>query len=224
MKKFTSISLTLAIIMSLTFSCTAIQNANSTQKGAGIGVAGGALVGGLIGGGIGGALIGAAVGGVAGGLIGNSMDNQADKIEDVVPGAEVKRVGEGIHVVFDDKSGVSFALNSSDLTSAAKDNLNAIAEVFTEFPDTDLMIEGYTDSTGDNAYNLSLSKKRAKSVESYLKSQGVGNSRFASVEGYGEANPRFSNDTKDGQAKNRRVEIGIVANDKMIQDAKAQAK
>ncbi len=223
MKKLTSISLALAVLISFTVSCTAIQNANSTQKGAGIGVAGGALVGGLIGGGIGGALIGAAVGGVAGGLIGNSMDKQADKIEEAVPGAEVKRVGEGIHVVFDDKSGVNFALNSADLTADAKDNLNAIAEVFTEFPDTELMIEGYTDSTGDDAYNLSLSKKRAKSVESYLKSHGVGNSRFASVEGYGEANPRFSNDTKDGQIKNRRVEIGIAANDKMIQDAKAQA-
>ncbi len=223
MKKLTSISLALAVLISFTVSCTAIQNANKTQKGAGIGVAGGALVGGLIGGGIGGALIGAAVGGVAGGLIGNSMDNQADKIEEAVPGAEVKRVGEGIHVVFDDKSGVNFAINSADLTADAKDNLNAIAEVFTEFPDTELMIEGYTDSTGDDAYNLSLSKKRAKSVESYLKSHGVGNSRFASVEGYGEANPRFSNDTKDGQIKNRRVEIGIAANDKMIQDAKAQA-
>ena len=223
MKKLTSISLALAVLISFTVSCTAIQNANKTQKGAGIGVAGGALVGGLIGGGIGGALIGAAVGGVAGGLIGNSMNNQADKIEEAVPGAEVKRVGEGIHVVFDDKSGVNFAINSADLTADAKDNLNAIAEVFTEFPDTELMIEGYTDSTGDDAYNLSLSKKRAKSVESYLKSHGVGNSRFASVEGYGEANPRFSNDTKDGQIKNRRVEIGIAANDKMIQDAKAQA-
>ncbi len=223
MKKVTSISLALAVLFSFTVSCTAIQNANSTQKGAGIGAGAGALVGGLIGGGIGGALIGAAVGGVAGGLIGNHMDKQADMIVEAVPGAEVKRVGEGIHVVFDDKSGVNFAINSAALTADAKDNLNAIAEVFTEFPDTDLMIEGYTDSTGDDALNLSLSKKRANSVESYLKSQGVGNRRFASVEGYGEANPRFSNDTKEGQVKNRRVEIGIAANDKMIQDAKAQA-
>ena len=223
MKKVTSISLALAVLLSFTLSCTAIQNANKTQKGAGIGVAGGALVGGLIGGNIGGALIGAAIGGAAGGLIGNHMDKQADKIEEAVPGAEVKRVGEGIHVVFDDKSGVNFAINSADLTADAKDNLNAIAEVFTEFPDTELMIEGYTDSTGDDNYNLSLSKKRAQSVEKYLKSHGVGNSRFESVEGYGEANPRFDNATKEGQVKNRRVEIGIAANDKMIQDAKAQS-
>lgn len=223
MKKFTSISLALAVIMSLTFSCQALQNANNTQKGAGIGVAGGALVGGLIGGNIGGALIGAAIGGAAGGLIGNKMDKQADKIEEAVPGAEVKRVGEGIHVVFDDKSGVNFAINSANLTPEAKQNLDAVSDVFIEFPDTDLMIEGYTDSTGDEAYNLSLSKKRAQSVATYLKAKGIAANRFASIEGYGEASPRFDNSTKEGQVKNRRVEIGVAANEDMIKDAKAQA-
>jgi outer membrane protein OmpA-like peptidoglycan-associated protein len=223
MKKFTSITVAMALIMTLTFSCQAIQNANKTQKGAGLGVAGGALIGGLIGGDIGGALIGAAVGGAAGGLIGNHMDKQADKIEEAVPGAEVKRVGEGIQVVFDDKSGVNFALNSADLTATAKENLDAIAEVFIEFPDTDLMVQGFTDSTGDDAYNLKLSKRRAESVATYLKAHGVTSDRFASIEGFGEANPRFDNTTKEGQAKNRRVEIGIAANEDMIQDAKAQA-
>lgn len=223
MKKLTSISIAMALVMTLTFSCQALQNANSTQKGAGIGVLGGALIGGLIGGDIKGALIGAAVGGAAGGIIGNQMDKQADKIEEAVPGAEVKRVGEGIQVVFDDKSGVNFALNSAELTAEATKNLDAIAEVFTEFPDTRLMVEGYTDSTGDETYNLNLSKKRAQSVATYLKTQGVGVNRFASIEGYGEANPRYDNATKEGQAKNRRVEIGIAANEEMIQNAKAQA-
>ena len=72
-------------------------------------------------------------------------------------------------------------------------------------------------------YNLQLSDKRARAVKSYLKSQGVANARFASVKGLGEANPRFPNDSKENQAKNRRVEIGIAANEKAIQDAKAQA-
>lgn len=223
MKKITSITVSMALIFAIMTSCQAIQNANKTQKGAGLGVAGGALIGGLIGGDIGGALIGAAIGGAAGGIIGNQMDKQADKIEEAVPGAEVKRVGEGIQVVFDDKSGVNFALNSADLTPEAKGNLDAIAEVFTEFPDTDLMIEGYTDDTGDENYNLKLSERRAKSVESYLKSKGVAGPRFASVKGYGEANPRFPNTSKENQAKNRRVEIGIAANEDMIEDAKAQA-
>lgn len=222
MKNITSITISLALMLSLLTSCTAIQNANKTQKGAVAGAGGGALIGGLIGGSSG-ALIGAAIGGAAGGLIGNHMDKEAKAIQEAVPGAEVKRVGEGIQVIFDDKSGVNFAINSADLTDAAKTNLNAIADVFVEFPDSDLMIEGYTDDTGDEKSNLALSERRAKSVEGYLKSQGVANARFASVRGLGEANPRFPNDTKEGQIKNRRVEIGIAANEKAIQDAKAQA-
>jgi outer membrane protein OmpA-like peptidoglycan-associated protein len=222
MYKIKSIAISLALIFSL-FGCSSIQNANKTQKGAVVGAGGGAIIGGLIGGSSG-ALIGAAIGGGAGALIGNHMDKEAKAIEEAVPGAEVKRVGEGIQVIFDDKSGVNFALNSADLTDSAKSNLNAIAEIFVEFPDSDLFIEGYTDDTGDEKYNLQLSEKRAKAVENYLKSQGVANARFASVRGLGEANPRFPNDSKENQAKNRRVEIGIAANEKAIQDAKAQAK
>lgn len=222
MKKITSISLALAIIMSFTISCTALQNTNKTQRGAGIGVAAGAIVGGLIGGNIGGALIGAAIGGAAGGLIGNHMDKQANKISEAVPGAEVKRVGEGIHVIFDDKSGVNFNFDSAELTNTAKQNLDAVAEIFIEFPDTDLMIEGHTDSVGNDDYNMKLSKRRAQSVVNYLKTHGVTAGRF-SVESFGETRPRFSNDTKENQAKNRRVEIGVTANKQMIEDAKAQA-
>ena len=223
LKKIKLYGLSLAVILSLNMSCTAIQNSNKTQRGAGIGVAAGALVGGLIGGNIGGALIGAAIGGAAGGLIGNHMDKQADKIEAAVPGAEVKRIGEGIQIIFDDKSGVNFAFDSAELTADAKKNLNAVAEIFLEFPDTNLMIEGHTDSVGDDNYNLKLSKRRADSVVGYLKSKGVAGNRFQ-VEAFGETRPRFENETKEGQAKNRRVEIGVSANEQMIEDAKAQAE
>ena len=222
-KKLKIYGLSLVVILSLNLGCTAIQNSNKTQRGAGIGVAAGALVGGLIGGNIGGALIGAAIGGAAGGLIGNHMDKQADKIEEAVPGAEVKRVGEGIQIIFDDKSGVNFAFDSAELTADAKKNLNAVAEIFIEFPDTELMIEGHTDSVGDDNYNMKLSKRRADAVVAYIKSQGVAGNRFK-VEAFGETRPRFPNDTKDNQAKNRRVEIGVAANEQMIQDAKAQAE
>jgi outer membrane protein OmpA-like peptidoglycan-associated protein len=222
-KKIKLYGLSLAVIFSLNLSCTAIQNSNKTQRGAGIGVAAGALVGGLIGGNIGGALIGAAIGGAAGGIIGNHMDKQADKIEQAVPGAEVKRVGEGIHIIFDDKSGVNFAFDSAELTPDSKKNLDAVAEIFLEFPDTELMIEGHTDSVGDDNYNMKLSKRRADAVASYLKAKGVSSNRFK-VEAFGETRPRFENDTKEGQAKNRRVEIGVTANEQMIQDAKAQAQ
>ncbi|MEN8187232.1 MAG: OmpA family protein [Bacteroidota bacterium] len=221
MKKITSIFLAFAVVALFTVSCDTLQNTNKTQRGAGIGVAGGALIGGLIGGDIGGALIGAAIGGAAGGLIGNHMDKEADKISEAVPGAEVKRVGEGIQVVFDDKSGVTFALNSADLTAVAKQNLDAISEVFIEFPDTDLMIEGHTDDTGAEDYNMTLSKKRAQTVTNYFKAKGIASGRF-SVKGFGETAPRFPNDSEANRSKNRRVEIGVAANDKMIEDAKAQ--
>ena len=214
--------LIIALICSLTVSCAQLQNTNTTQRGAGIGAASGALIGGLLGGGVKGVLIGAAIGGAAGGLIGNHMDKQADKIEEAVPGAEVKRVGEGIQIIFDDKSGVNFAFNSADLTDTAKTNLDAVAEIFIEFPDTDLLIEGHTDSVGDATYNLNLSQRRAQSVADYLQTKGVAANRFT-VKALGETSPRFDNSTKEGQAKNRRVEIGVSANEEMIQDAKAQA-
>ncbi|WP_053977851.1 OmpA family protein [Mangrovimonas xylaniphaga] len=214
---------TLVIMLSaLMISCSAIQNSNKTQRGAAAGAAGGALVGGLIGGDLKGALIGAAIGGASGAIIGNVMDKQAKKIEQAVPGAEVERIGEGIHLSFDDRSGVNFTINKSDLTPEAKTNLDALSEVFIEFPDTNLLVEGHTDSSGDEAYNMSLSKKRAQSVVDYLVAKGVSRGRF-SVEGYGETKPRFDNSTEEGRIKNRRVEIGIVANQEMIDEAKAKA-
>ena len=220
MKKTISLVL-VGALLSFNIGCKAIQNANKSQKGAGLGVAGGALIGGLIGGNIKGALIGAAIWGVAGAVIGKQMDKQAQKIEEVLPGAEVERVGEGIHVIFDDKSGVNFGLNSAQLTTEAKINLDKIAEVFLEFPDTELMLEGHTDSSGDDAYNMKLSIDRANSVAKYLQSKGVTASRMSS-KGFGETAPRFDNATKEGQVKNRRVEIGVSANKEMIEDARAK--
>jgi len=223
MRKITSVLLAIALVLSFTVSCTAIQNSNKTQRGAGIGIAAGALVGGLIGGNIGGALIGAAIGGAAGGLIGNHMDKQADKISEAVPGAEVRRVGEGIQIIFDDKSGVNFGFDSSNLTHDAKKNLDAVAEIFNEFPDTKLMIEGHTDDVGNEDYNMKLSRRRADAVAHYIQSKGVATNRF-SIKAFGESAPRFKNDTDANKAKNRRVEIGVAANEKMIQDAKAQSR
>ncbi len=222
MKKTFNLILLISLSLSM-LGCGGVKNANKTQKGAGIGAIGGAIVGGLIGGNIKGALIGAAIGGAAGGIIGNVMDKQAKKIEEVVPGAEVNRVGEGIHIYFDEKSGVTFATNKASLTADAKSNLDAVAEVFIEFPDTDLMVQGHTDNTGEAAYNMELSKKRANAVVNYLKSKGVAANRF-SVEAFGEAQPRFENTSAEGRSKNRRVEIGVSANEEMINDAKAQTK
>ncbi len=213
----------LCLTLSLNMGCKSVQNANKTQKGAVVGVAGGALVGGLIGGNIKGALLGAVIGGAAGAIIGDQMDKQAQRIEEELPGAQVERVGEGIQVTFDENSGVNFAFNSAELTDEAKGNLDKIAEVFLEFPDTELMIEGHTDSTGNEDYNMKLSERRAKSVYDYLEADGIESNRM-SVTAFGETAPRYDNSTKEGQAKNRRVEIGISANEEMIEDAKAKSE
>ncbi|MCG2793303.1 MAG: OmpA family protein [Weeksellaceae bacterium] len=205
-------------------SCEAVQNANNTQKGAAIGTAGGAVLGGILGNNLGkggngalGAVLGGVVGGVAGGVIGNKMDKQAKEIKDVLPGAEVERVGEGIKVTLHENT-VNFDFNSSTLTSLAKTNLDKLVTVLNNNPDTNINIYGYTDSVGSDSYNLSLSAKRAAAVKSYFSSAGVSSSRLF-PQGMGEASPVASNDTDAGRAQNRRVEFAITANEKMIKDA-----
>ncbi|MEW7292047.1 OmpA family protein [Aquimarina sp. 2304DJ70-9] len=210
-------------------SCEAIQNANNTQKGAVIGTAAGAVLGGVIGNNVGkrnsalGAVIGGVVGGVAGGVIGKQMDKQAQKIESEIPGAEVTRVGEGIDVVFDENSGVYFETNKSNINAKSKTNLNKLAGIFKEYPDTNIIVEGHTDSTGDDSYNMSLSQKRANAVTEYLVSQGISRSRLTTY-AHGETLPKYDNGTPEGRAKNRRVELGIVANEKMKKEAQEQVK
>jgi len=112
----------MVITLALVLSCSTVKNANKTQKGAAIGAAGGAVIGGVLGNNIGngnntalGAILGAAIGGAAGGYIGNRMDRQAERIEEEIPGAEVKRVGEGINVTFNEDAGVYFDTNKSNV-------------------------------------------------------------------------------------------------------------
>jgi len=229
MKKISIV--TLALVMSIgTFftSCESLKNTNNTQKGAGIGAVSGALIGGILGNNLGkggntamGAVLGGVVGGVAGGVIGNKMDKQAREIDEAIPGAEVKRVGEGIQLVLNENA-VRFDTNKSTLTAAAKTNLDKLVSVFTEYPDTDITIFGYTDSTGPADYNLKLSKERAASVKDYLVSRGISSARF-NVTGLGIADPIATNDTAEGRTQNRRVEFAITANDKMREDAKTEA-
>lgn len=224
MKKIIVLSLSSLFVLSFLFtSCESVKNTNSTQKGVGIGAVAGALIGGIIGnntgiGTAGGALIGAAVGGGTGALIGNKMDKQAREIDQALPGADVERVGEGIRLVLKEDA-VRFDLNKSTLTSQAKANLDKLVPVFNSYADTNIEIFGYTDSTGKPEYNLTLSQKRAETVKMYLISKGLVASRFK-TSGYGIADPIATNDTKEGQSQNRRVEFAITANSKMIEDAK----
>jgi outer membrane protein OmpA-like peptidoglycan-associated protein len=224
MKKIVVLGISSLFVLSFLFtSCDSVKNANNTQKGAGIGAAAGALIGGIIGnntgiGTAGGALIGAAVGGGTGALIGNKMDKQAREIDQALPGADVERVGEGIRLVLKEDA-VRFDLNKSTLTSQAKANLDKLVPVFNSYADTNIEIFGYTDSTGKPEYNLTLSQKRAETVKMYLISKGLVASRFK-TSGYGIADPIATNETKEGQSQNRRVEFAITANSKMIEDAK----
>ena len=209
---------------SVLVSCDAIQNANNKQKGAVIGSAGAAAIGGVIGNNTGdgnsalGAIIGGVVGGAAGAYIGNRMDKQAKKIETEVPGAEVERVGEGINVTFDENSGVYFATEKYNINAKSEETLNKLANIFKEYPDTNILVEGHTDNTGSESYNLTLSKNRAQAVTNFLTDHGIAASRF-DTKWYGEAQPKYDNSTAEGRSKNRRVEIAIVANEDLKQEA-----
>lgn len=194
---------------------------SGTAKGGAIGAGTGAAAGGLIGKASGntvlGAILGAAVGGVAGAAIGRYMDKQSKKIEDDLgKEAKVERVGEGIHITFE--SGILFKVGSADLSAEAKENLTKLSTSLTEYPDTHVLIEGHTDSSGSEELNQKLSEKRAKSVSTYLEGKGITANRLK-TKGYGESQPVASNDTKEGKQKNRRVEVAIYANDKLKEKA-----
>lgn len=195
--------------------------ASNTTKGGAIGAGVGGAIGGVIGhqsnNTVVGAIIGAAVGGTAGALIGRHMDKQAEELRNDLKGAHVERVGEGILITFD--SGLLFELNSFGLQPATKTNLENLAKTLNKYDDTDILIEGHTDSTGDDAYNQTLSERRANSVEGYLTQQGVKASRIT-TKGYGEKQPLASNDTEAGRQSNRRVEVAIYANKEMKKLAK----
>jgi len=195
--------------------------ASNTTKGGAIGAGVGGAIGGVIGhqsdNTVVGAIIGAAVGGTAGALIGRHMDKQAEELKNDLKGAHVERVGEGILITFD--SGLLFELNSFGLQSATKTNLTNLAKTLNKYDDTDVLIEGHTDNTGEDAYNQTLSERRANSVEGYLAEQGVKASRIT-TKGYGEKQPLASNDTEAGRQSNRRVEVAIYANKEMKKLAK----
>jgi len=219
-----SIQKTLTSLAAVAIILAGCKSMNKTTKGAIIGTAGGGAVGAVIGKVAGntalGAVIGAAVGGATGAVIGHKMDKQAKEIETKVPGVKVDRVGEGINVEFSEK--ILFGFNQSTLNSTASSNLDKLALVLKEYPDTDIEIQGHTDSKGADDYNMTLSEKRASSVATYLKGKGVAASRIR-TKGYGETAPVASNDTEDGRAQNRRVNFLITANAKMKEDAKKEA-
>ena len=218
--KRTIVFLVIASMLVVLMGCAASTKTKGGLIGAGSGAAAGAVIGKAAGNTILGAIIGAAVGGAAGVYIGNYMDNQAKEIENDIAGAQVERVGEGIKITFD--SGLLFAVNQSTLSEKSKQELGELATILQKYNDTNILIEGHTDASGTDEYNLELSRKRAQSVSAHLATMGVSSVRF-SVMGYGEAQPISSNDTAEGRTQNRRVDLAIMANDKLKKAADKNA-
>lgn len=217
--------LLLLLLVAITFMFSNGCNTSKTAKGAVIGGAAGGVLGGVIGkkGGDGtkGAIIGGVVGGTAGALLGKYMDKQAKELEEEVPGAKVEKVvtvdpetgesvTESVTVTFD--GGVLFEFGKATLTTASRSELDRMAGVFGRYPDTDILIDGHTDSVGSESTNQTLSEKRAASVADYLAEHNISRSRMRTT-GYGKTRPIATNETDAGRAKNRRVELSIKANE-----------
>ncbi len=220
MRKLLVLSL-IVIFVAGTVGC----NMSRTKKGGATGAALGGLVGGVIGHQSGntaaGAIIGAAIGGAAGAYIGHYMDEQAEEIERDLEGATVERIGEGIKITFD--SGLLFDVDKASLKPASKTNLNNLAVILNKYADTEILLEGHTDATGSEEHNLGLSRARSQSVANFLAGNSVMETRFT-IMGYGEEQPLASNDTVDGRAQNRRVEVAIYANDKLKNTAEKKVE
>jgi outer membrane protein OmpA-like peptidoglycan-associated protein len=203
------------------FGCASMSG---RDKGVAIGAATGAVVGGIIGkqsdNTAVGAILGAVVGGAAGGVIGDYMDKQAEELEQDLEGAKIERVGEGIKVTF--QSGILFDVNKSDIRPDAQIELTKLAEILVKYEDTDILLEGHTDSSGADDYNQALSERRAAAVKAFLVTHGVKGVRMTTI-GYGESQPIADNETVEGKQANRRVEVAIMANEDLKKAAENQA-
>lgn len=192
---------------------TGEQKTSNTTKGAAIGAAAGAAIG-LITGDDSSerkkrALILGAAGGLAGGAVGNYMDKQEAKLREQLQGTGVSVTRNGDNIILNMPGNITFATNSADINASFYPVLNSVALVLKEFDKTVVDVAGHADSTGSDQLNLELSQRRAASVTSYLSNQGINAQRLIAV-GYGESRPIASNDTQEGRAQNRRVEITLV--------------
>ena len=202
----------LALGSLLLVGCASTGNPDTakTRSGAAIGAGIGAVIGLLSKGDkFENAAIGAAIGGLGGAAIGNYQDQQERKLRAQLAnsGVEVQRVGNNI--TLDMPGGVTFATNSADINANFYSVLDQVAATLGEFNQTVIEVAGHTDSTGARAYNMTLSERRAGSVVSYLLGRGIARERMIAV-GAGPDHPVDTNETAEGRAQNRRVEITIV--------------
>ena len=210
--------LVLALLLGVLASSCAGSGGSHTAEGAAIGTGTGAALGAALGYAIGGsghaAAMGAAAGAVAGGLtgvaIGANMDQQEAELRRSLASSEyasVRRERETIYITF--RSDVLFDSGSARLKQGAYSELDRVAKVLHDYPDTSIVVEGHTDSVGQPGFNQALSEDRAESVRNDLIEQGV-NPRRIETYGYGPTRPIASNRTESGRQLNRRVDITIV--------------
>ncbi len=203
------LALALAITGCTTNPYTGEEEASNKAKGAGIGAAAGALIGALAGGSRRSVLIGAGVGALTGLGVGAYMDKQEDKLRAQLQGTGVSVTRSGNNIILNMPGNITFAFGSSNINADFYQILNSVALVVNEFEKTYIDITGHTDSVGAAAFNQQLSEKRASSVARYLESQQVLPQRII-TSGMGLEAPVASNDTPEGRAQNRRVELMLT--------------
>jgi outer membrane protein OmpA-like peptidoglycan-associated protein len=174
------------------------------------GAAAGYLLGGLIGGKTG-RIVGAGIGGVAGAAVGYTMDKQIKELKETTEGSgvEVTQTPDGDSILVNLPDGVTFAVDSTEISPGFRTTLDQISNSLVQYPNSLIDVMGHTDSTGSDAYNEDLSKRRADAVAGYLTMRGVSRARIETI-GYGERYPIADNATAEGRARNRRVEIRIT--------------
>ena len=204
------------LAMTLTSACvTDPETGERKVSKAAIGGIGGAVGGYLLGDLVGGRrdrtekILGAGIGGLAGAGIGAYMDKQERELRARTAGTDVQVIRQGDELVLNMPSGITFAYNDAAVQPQFRPTLDQVAGVLAQYEQTYVDVYGHTDSSGTDAYNQTLSERRATSVADYLAGHGVQSARLG-TRGFGESQPVASNETEDGRAANRRVEIKIV--------------
>ncbi len=180
-----------------------------------IGAIGGALGGYLLGDVVGGRgdrtekILGAGIGAIAGGAVGAYMDRQEAELRRQTAGTGVDVIRQGDELILRMPSGITFPTASYVIQPQFQQTLNEVARTLGSYNQTYIDVLGHTDSDGSDAYNQTLSERRAGAVADYLASRGVARARMG-IRGYGESAPIASNLTAEGKAQNRRVEIKVV--------------
>ena len=208
-KRLLAASLALALAVpgcTTTDPFTGEKEVNKTSKGAGIGALAGVLTAVIVGGDRKKLLIGAGIGALAGGAVGNYMDRQEDKLRTQLQSTGVSVTRNGDNIILNMPGNVTFATGSSNISADFYDVLNSVVLVLNEFEKTYIDITGHTDNTGSAELNQKLSEARANSVSSYFQSRQILSQRIVTY-GVGFNQPIASNDTPEGRALNRRVEI-----------------